>query len=285
MTVEIRTGSVADAAPCGRILYEAFRSIAEQHNFQPDFPDVGAATGLATMLLSHPGFHSVVADEGGRILGCNFLDERSTIAGIGPVAVDPPAMNGSIGRHLMLAVMNRARERRFPGVRLLQMAWHYRSLSLYAKLGFEVRETVSALQGAPLGLVIPGHEVRTARESDAPACNDLCSRIHGHDRAGELTDSIRNGTANVVERRGRVTGYSTAVGWFDHAVGETNDDLKALIGAAPAYPGPGFLLPSRNGELLRWCLANKLRVVAQTTLMTIGLYNEPDGPYLPSILY
>ena len=285
MTIQLRPASPEDAEPCGRILYEAFRSIAEQHNFAPDFPNVGVATGLATMLLAHPGFHSVVAEEGDRILGCNFLDERSTIAGVGPVAVDPPVMNGTIGRQLMRHVMQRAREQRFPGVRLLQVAWHYRSLSLYTKLGFEVRETVSALQGSPLRLVIPGHAVRTARESDAAACNELCFRIHGHDRAGELSDSIRNATANVVERDGRVTGYSTAVGWFDHAVGETNDDLKALIGAAPAYAGPGFLLPSRNGELLRWCLANKLRVVAQATLMTIGLYNEPAGPYLPSILY
>ena len=118
-----------------------------------------------------------------------------------------------------------------------------------------------------------------------PACNRLCFRVHGHDRAGELADAVRDRTANVVERLGRITGYSTAIGWFHHAVGETNDDMKALIGAAPSFLGPGFLLPSRNGELFRWCLANNLRVVAQATLMTIGLYNEPAGAYLPSILY
>jgi len=28
-----------------------------------------------------------------------------------------------------------------------------------------------------------------------------------------------------------------------------------------------------------------LRLVHQLTLMTIGLYNEPDGAYLPSVLY
>lgn len=285
MTLKLRPGSVDDAEACGRILFEAFGSIAAQHNFQPDFPAVDVATGLATMLLSHPGFHSVVAEEGGRPVGCNFLDERSTIAGVGPVAVDPPSMNGMIGRQLMLAVMNRASERRFPGVRLLQAAWHCRSLSLYAKLGFEVRETISALQGPPLRLSIRGYEVRTARESDVPACNALCFGVHGHDRAGELLDAVRAGTANVVERQGRITGYATAVGWFHHAVAETNDDMKALIGAAPDFPGPGFLVPSRNGDLFRWCLANKLRVVMQTTLMTIGLYNEPAAPYLPSILY
>lgn len=285
MKLQLRPGTVADAKECGRIQFEAFKSIAVQHNFPPDFPTVEVATDLVTMLLSHPRFYSVVGELDRRIVGCNFLDERSTIAGIGPVAVDPPVMNSTMGRQLMQAVVDRAAERRLPGIRLLQVAWHYRSLALYAKLGFEVRETVSGLQGPPLHLRIPGYEVRPAQEEDMPACNRLCFRVHGHDRAGELADAVRDGTANVVERLGRITGYSTAIGWFHHAVGETNDDMKALIGAAPSFLGPGFLLPSRNGELFRWCLANNLRVVAQATLMTIGLYNEPAGAYLPSILY
>jgi hypothetical protein len=66
-------------------------------------------------------------------------------------------------------------------------------------------------------------------------------------------------------------------------VGESNDDLRALIGAAPILLGPGILIPTRNGELFRWCMANGLRLVQQMTLMTIGLYNEPSGAYLPSI--
>jgi hypothetical protein len=44
-------------------------------------------------------------------------------------------------------------------------------------------------------------------------------------------------------------------------------------------------VPTRNGELFRWCLASGLRLVQQMTLMTIGLYNEPAGAYLPSIHY
>jgi hypothetical protein len=49
--------------------------------------------------------------------------------------------------------------------------------------------------------------------------------------------------------------------------------------------GLGILVPSRNSELLRWCLQHELRIVQQSTLMTIGLYNEPAGAYLPSILF
>jgi hypothetical protein len=89
----------------------------------------------------------------------------------------------------------------------------------------------------------------------------------------------------VVEYAGRITGYATMIGFFGHAVAEGNDDLKALIGAAPAFPGPGFLLPTRNSHMLRWCLAHGLRVVQPMTLMSTGLYNEPAGAWLPSILY
>ena len=61
--------------------------------------------------------------------------------------------------------------------------------------------------------------------------------------------------------------------------------MEALIGAAAEFVGPGFLLPTRNGELFRWCLAHGLRVVQPLTLMSMGLYNEPQGAFLPSIVY
>jgi hypothetical protein len=117
------------------------------------------------------------------------------------------------------------------------------------------------------------------------ACNRLCLQVHGHDRKLELLDAIKQRTATVVEREGRITGYTTLVGFFGHAVAEDNEGLKALIGAAPGFPGPGFLLPTRNSDLLRWCLGNGLRVVQPMTLMSMGLYHEPKGAFLPSVLY
>ncbi len=73
--------------------------------------------------------------------------------------------------------------------------------------------------------------------------------------------------------------------FFGHATAETNLDLQALIASAEFFAGPGILVPSRNHALLRWCLANGLRVVQPMTLMSTGLYNEPAGAWLPSILY
>ena len=66
---------------------------------------------------------------------------------------------------------------------------------------------------------------------------------------------------------------------------ESNAELQALIGAAEEFAGPGLLLPTRNTELFRWCLHHGLRVIQPLTLMSLGLYNEPAGAFLPSILF
>jgi hypothetical protein len=107
-----------------------------------------------------------------------------------------------------------------------------------------------------------------------------CFDVHGFDRGGELKDAIDKKTATVVERDGRITGYAAAIGSFAHSVARNDQDLMALIAAAPEFTGPGFLLPTRNYEVLAWCLANGLRLVAPMTLVTTGLYNEPAGAYL-----
>jgi predicted N-acetyltransferase YhbS len=285
MSVTLRPGIPADAEPCGVICYAAFKAIAEAHNFPPAFPTPAEAIRLLSELLAHPGFYAVVAELDRRVVGSNIVDERSTIAAIGPLTVDPAVQNRTIGRQLMQQALERVAHRCFPGVRLVQAAYHSRTLALYAKLGFIVREPLATMQGPPLVLPIPGYTVRAATDEDLEACNQVCRSVHGHDRGGELADAIQQHTAVVVEHAGRITGYATPIAFFGHAVGETNEDLKALIGAAPVFPDPGFLLPIRNGEVFRWCLDHGLRVVQTNTLMSIGLYNTPEGAFLPSILY
>jgi GNAT superfamily N-acetyltransferase len=285
MDVTLRAGRRDDATTCGAICYEAFKAIAEQHNFPPDFPMPEVAVELLSQLFSRSDIYSVVAEVDGQVVGSNFLWKNAMIAGVGPITVDPAVQNLAVGRRLMEDVMQRAQEGRFGSVRLVQAAYHNRSLSLYTKLGFDTREPLSVLQGPAFELEIPGHAVRPANENDRDICNKLCLRVHGHDRAPELLDAVNQGVATVVEHHGRITGYATMVGFLGHAVGETNEDLKALIGAATGFSGPGFLLPTRNGDLLRWCLVNGLRVVQPMTLMSKGLYNEPNGAFLPSIIY
>ena len=145
--VTIRRATPEDAPACGQICYEAFHKISTDHNFPPDVPEPARGVGLMTQLFSHPGFYCVVAEADGRIAGSNCLDERNAIAGVGPITIDPKTQNRGVGRKLMEAVLDRARERNFAGVRLVQAAFHNRSLSLYTTLGFDVREPLSVFQG------------------------------------------------------------------------------------------------------------------------------------------
>lgn len=284
-SIRIREAVLDDWWECGRICYEAFATVATSHGFPPDFPTVEAAAEPIRGLILHPAFYGVVAEAGGRILGSSFLDERSLIDAIGPVTVDPASQDAGVGRALMGAMLDRVAERGAPGVRLVQIAYHNRSLSLYAKLGFQVRASFAAMHGPPVGIHLRGYRVRRAMFEDEPACNALCVRVHGFARAGEVHEAVESGAARVVERLGRITGYTTGVTYWTHSVGETNDDLKALIGAGSDYGTPGFLVPVDNGELFRWCLEQGLRVYFVTNLMTLGMYQEPAGAYFPSVGY
>lgn len=283
--VTIRQARQEDASACGQICYDAFNAVSQIHSFPCDFPGPESAAALLSMMFSHPGFYCVIAETGGRISGSNCLDERSTIAGVGPIAIDPQVQNRGIGKKLIQAVLDRTRERGAAGVRLVQAAFHNRSLSLYASLGFDIREPLSCMQGRTLQRIVPGCAVRAAQPADLLACNILARQVHGFDRGQDLAATIQQGSAVVVERAGRITGYASSLAFSGHATAETNVDLQALIASADSFGGPGILIPSRNSVLFRWCLANGLRIVQPMTLMTNGLYNEAAGAWLPSILF
>ena len=189
-SINIRAAVPADSKACARICFEAFSGIAAQHNFPCDF-SIETAKGLMNMLLSHPRFFGVVAEIDGEIVGSNFLDERSPIAGIGPITIDPKVQNRGVGRRLMEAVLDRGRERAYAGIRLVQAAYHMRSLALYSTLGFQVREPLGCMQGAPISASVAGYHVRQAREADLEACNRVCTFVHGHHRSGEVLEIYR----------------------------------------------------------------------------------------------
>ncbi len=185
--VTIRRARPEDAPACGQIVYEAFYKISSDHNFPLDFPSPERGVGLLTQLFSHPGFYCVVAEADGRLAGSNCLDERDAIAGLGPITIDPQVQNRGIGRKLMDAALGRARERKFAGVRLVQAAFHNRSLSgSYTTLGFDVREPLAVMQGPAIKKTFEGFAVRTAQAADLEACNqDRAPRVQWTSIAAE----------------------------------------------------------------------------------------------------
>jgi predicted N-acetyltransferase YhbS len=281
----VRAGTSEDVERSGQIFYDAFEAIAARHNLpvEPSSPEF--THFIVEHMLASEGVEMFVASRGEEVVGSAFVDERAVIAGIGPVTVDPAVQDEGVGRALMQAVLQRERGREAGGIRLVQTAYHYRSLALYASLGFVVREPLSVFQGDVPARSLPGLAVRSADVEDVVQCDELCTRVHGHARDGELRAAIAAGTARVVEGVDGIRGYATGFGYGWHAVADSNEELVALLCSAEAFVELGILVPSRNAELMRWCLASGLRIVQQSTLMTTGLYSEPAGAWLPSIAY
>jgi hypothetical protein len=146
-----------------------------------------------------------------------------------------------------------------------------------------MRDLLVCLHGNPIATAMRGYPVRMGRERDAPDCNRLCLRLHGYARGEDLAEALGLRILTVVERDGRITGYSTGVHFRGHTVAETNEDARALIAAAPDLPEPGLLMPAGNGDLLRWALDHGLRITQPLSLMTRGFYHPPEGAFLPSI--
>jgi predicted N-acetyltransferase YhbS len=287
MAVTVRPVQPSDAEACGRIIHDAFRTISERHNFPPDFPDVETATGLARAFIAHPAIYGVVAEAEGQVVGSNFLFESDAIRAVGPITVDPRRQDNGVGKQLMQAVIDRGQGA--AGIRLLQAGYHMRSLSLYASLGFDVREPIVVMSGRPESAPMADATVRRMAVADVGACDALCRKVHGVSRASELTDAVCAMAPVVLEREGGIAGYLThpSVWLMNHGVAESADDMKALIlGAAALQQGPlSFLLPTRQADLFRWCLAEGLKSVMPMTLMTMGEYRTPQGSYMPSVLY
>jgi predicted N-acetyltransferase YhbS len=284
--ITLRRARPEDAAECARVIFEAFKSIHDRHNFARDFATVEEARALAEVFTAHPEIYGVVAEAGGRLVGSNFLDERSAVRGVGPITVDPALQQKGVGRLLMRAVLERGRDA--DGIRLVQDSFNTLSLSLYASLGFDVREPLALMKGGPRGATA-GAGVRLMREDDLAGCAALCERVHGFGRANELRDALRLFGPCVLVRDGRVVAYaSSPTHWpLNHGVAETFDDMRALLSGAAALGGEplSLLVPTRQSDLFRWCLSEGLRVVKPMTLMTAGAYQEPAGSYYPSVLF
>jgi predicted N-acetyltransferase YhbS len=279
----------SDADECARIVYEAFGGIHDHHRFERDFPSLEAAAQLTRAFIAHPSIWGVVAESDGRVLGSNFLDERGPVRGLGPITVDPEAHGRGVGRRLMEVALERGAGA--VGIRLFQDSFNVGSLSLYASLGFEVKEPAVVMSGRPRSGPAAGIEVRRLEEGDIQACEDLCLRVHGFERTNELRDAIQVPVLSpfVAVHDGRITAYATTLTFFPaaYAIAETEADMRALIlgGLAASEESASFLLPTRQAGLFRWCLDEGLRVVKPMTYMAIGDYREPDGCWIPSVLY
>ena len=278
-----------DAESCGKIGYEAHKAISSAHGYPSEQPSEEFGIGLIRGLLGNPNSWGVLAERQGKTLGSIFLHRfpPSPVAVIGPLTVHPSA-EGGVGRILMDAALTQARKQNHDQIRLVQSPSHIRSFVLYTKSGFTLREPLFLMQGQPLkgGNNTNSSNVRlVGNDNDISVCNELCKSVHGFSREMELRQAKDQGVAAMIERNGVITGYAAGIGIFGHAVAKSNEELKALIAHASAILGPGFFAPARNHELINWLLENGFQIGWPANLMTIGPYQEPLTPFLPSLAY
>jgi GNAT superfamily N-acetyltransferase len=290
MSLIVRPIEQNDAESCGKIGYEAHKAISSAHGYPCEQPSEEFGIGLIKMLLGNPNSCGVLAERQGKILGSIFLHRfpPSPVAVIGPLTVHPSA-EGGVGRRLMDAALTQAHKQNHDQIRLVQSPSHIRSFVLYTKCGFVLREPLFLMQGQPLNG--RNSDTRNAEvhsisgENDISICNELCKSSYGFSRDMELRQARDQGVATMVERDDVISGYAAGIGTLCHAVAKSNEDLKMLIANAPTILGPGFFVPARNHEIIKWLLESGFQIGWPANLMTVGPYQEPLTPFLPSLAY
>src|SRR6185312_16523366 len=103
MSLIIRSIEQSDAESCGKIVYQAHKTISSAHGYPCEQPSEEFGIGLIRSLLGNPNSWGVLAEQQGKVLGSIFLHEfpPSPVAVIGPLTVHPSAEGGGIGRKLM----------------------------------------------------------------------------------------------------------------------------------------------------------------------------------------
>jgi predicted N-acetyltransferase YhbS len=289
MNLTIRPIEQKDVQSCGKIGYEAHKTISSAYGYPSEQPSEEFGIGLIRSLLDNPNSWGILAERQGTILGSIFLHKfpPSPVAVIGPLTVHPSAQGGT-GKRLMDAALFQAHKQNHDQIRLVQSPSHIRSFVLYTKCGFILREPLFLMQGLPLksGNNINNRGVRLVLDdNDVSVCNELCKSVNGFSREMELRHAKDQGVATMIERDGVVTGYAAGIGIFGHAVAKSNEELKALIANASTILGPGFFAPAKNYEVISWLLENGFQIGWPANLMTIGPYREPLMPFLPSLTY
>jgi GNAT superfamily N-acetyltransferase len=285
MSLDLRPPTAEDSSELGRICYEAFKDISDRHHFPPDFEGVALPRMFIGLLIQREDVFGVKASLDGQLAGSNFLMTSDEVGGVGPITIEVPLQGRGIGRGLMTAVLDHARESNTQMVRLVQDSFNLTSLSLYASVGFDVRSPLILMQPRPA--TSPDPSVRPLTKDDLPAVEELSRRIYKVNRRNEVEGSLPMFPAFVRESEGRISGY-LVMGMIGHGVFETEDDAVATVGEATRQSPPDFhrvFCPLLEGSLYRRFLATGARAVKPMNLMTFGPYEPPEGVWMPSVLY
>jgi predicted N-acetyltransferase YhbS len=184
MAIELVSAEPQHVSALSNICFEAFKEVQDRGYGMRDFPTTEIAQQVLGMLVQRDDFYSVSALDDGRVVGSNFLSLMDPVPGVGPVTVDPSYQGQGVGRALMQDVLDYAQHNNIKQVRLFHDAFNVASLSLYASMGFDVKDSVVLMQAAPAAEA--DNSVRPIVESDLPAIEELSKRIYKTSHRNEV---------------------------------------------------------------------------------------------------
>ena len=283
MAIELVPTTRDHSDEVANICFEAYKDLTDRHNFPQMFPSTGVTRQAYSDWLDNRFSYGVTAMLNDRPIGSAFAWTMDEVVGIGPVSVDPASQGAGAAKAMMQHLVDYSKDRGYDKIRLSQRAYNPVSLSVYASIGFDVKESFMEMRAAPTP--DPLQSVRPYDESDLPSLRDLSKRIYKVDRGAEIESS---GHMLLVRERGAaITGYFSGEFGFGHGVAESDDDMLALVGefAIRNPENAKFNCPLSSGELYRKFLKAGCRAVEMHTLMAYGPYEQPEGAWLISALY
>ncbi|MCI0796560.1 MAG: GNAT family N-acetyltransferase [Chloroflexi bacterium] len=268
----------------------AFAEFNTQHLLTMGTPgNVESARQMYSRLLVSDRAHVIVALQNGEVVGSTWLRLEDDIAAFEDVNTAPSKQGNGVARALMTHGLEVANGLGYAKIRLTQSAHNSTALSLYASLGFEVKETFAEMKAttgkAPELPEPPG--VRPMTEADLPAIKDVSRRLYKLNRRGDVAAALASGEpALVVAPRDGVTGYVT-LGGSAHGMAESEAEALALITeAARRYPEKAvFGCPLSLHGLFRKALQIGYRTLEVHNVMAYGPYERPGGVWMPSSAY
>ncbi len=145
----IRPLEPGDLEIAGRIIYRAFSRSFRRYGYPEPVTDSRSGAALAAAALaSDPSGGLILEGPAGQALGVSFTQLSPEAAFIGPVAIDPDVQGRGHGRRLLNEILLSVGDR---SARLLQDSFNPISYRLYARAGFDVRETLALLVTGPGG--------------------------------------------------------------------------------------------------------------------------------------
>lgn len=293
-SLTVREATKADVAAAAQIFHDSFNSFNASVGLPPEWPNVEFCQQAVGGFVQHPGYYAIVAEEDHVVVGSNFLEMHDDATAPGPISVSNQAQNSGIGRILMQDVITLSERMGKKSIRLVQVANNAKSFGLYATLGFETKELLTAIVGISSEREDYGFTIRPMQNDDVEPCASLYEATNHISRKNDIAFSLHPASpfspVVAVDAQGTIAAYSTGFFLLGHTVATSEAALKALINSVSGQQAPQPLLmhlPTRlYPQIAMWALDHGLKVLRQEILMVKGKYHDPSlHIYLPGMAY